>query len=71
MTPPERASIKDRTCASCEKFPLAGFETGTATCAIFERLVEHSDKACVLHDLARDHVQRKAAVVRLVEQKTV
>lgn len=65
MTPPERASIKDRTCASCAKFPLAGIEAGTAQCAIFDKPAEAGDRACVLHDLASDHKQRKSLVLRL------
>jgi hypothetical protein len=59
------------TCASCEKFDLAASvgAGGRATCTIFEKPAEWSDRACVLHDAAKDVRQRKTLVLQLMESE--
>lgn len=57
-----------RTCASCTHFPRTALECiGVGECAMFERPAGFDYPACILHDLARDHHERKPLVARLVE----
>jgi hypothetical protein len=64
---------RNSTCASCQKFDLVASmrNGGRAACAIFERPAAWDDRACVLHDVAKDVRQRKTLVLQLMESEKI
>lgn len=60
------------TCAGCESYPLseAAGNAGRAICPEFEREQEYNDRACVLHNPAKDRRERQRIVIQLTKKGT-